>query len=233
MFSKQHIIRECEQGRLMNLLEQIPRDKWKSEVEESCILYFAPLGNNVKAIIELVKEGCSLTNRPIVRANYTHLFFEMSPMHKAFIRNDVPRSMIELFLLLCENSDFITLPITARVKQKRIRMTLFECTITISLYDTGSKVLIANGYRLKSVSTQFRKHITLGMWAFEQGVLRCRDVIVTLLGLKRRRRGQVFLPKLDRFLLQEVLAVEIWTTRSTEEWQPSLDGDFNQVTFPN
>ena len=47
---------------------------------------------------------------------------------------------------------------------------------------------------------------------FDKGVQMCRDVIVILLGLKRFRRLAT-LVKLDRFLIKQVLAVAIWTTR--------------------
>lgn len=80
----------------------------------------------------------------------------------------------------------------------------------------GVHVLIANGVRLKS--TRHQEHITQAMRDFEQGVLRCRNVVVILLGLKKRRS---ILNKLDRFLVQQELAVAIWSTRydADEEWQ--------------
>ena len=78
-------------------------------------------------------------------------------------------------------------------------------------------IAIANGSRLKcSSSCDNFSFVSM----FQQGVLRCRDVIVTLLGLKKRRCLAV-LQKLDRFLISQVLAVEIWSTRScaNEKWQ--------------
>lgn len=61
-------------------------------------------------------------------------------------------------------------------------------------------------------------HYTILPWMIEleKGVVACRDVIVVLLGLKKRRQ---ILKKLDRFLVRDVLAVEIWTTRGDVDWQ--------------
>lgn len=74
----------------------------------------------------------------------------------------------------------------------------------------GSKrcveILIANGARSHGETTRIQERVKV----FEQSVVQCRDVIVILLGLKRRHQ---VLYKLDRFLISQVLAVEIWATR--------------------
>lgn len=79
-----------------------------------------------------------------------------------------------------------------------------------------SKICIANGYRLKHVLPHYEVHRRTDLIIFEHGVIKCRDVIVVLLGLKKRRQ---VLGKLDRFLVQQELAVAIWSTRSKEMWQ--------------
>lgn len=79
-------------------------------------------------------------------------------------------------------------------------------------YDsTCVNILICNGLRNHIRQSSYSKKL-------EQGVLQCRDIIVILLGLKKRR---ALLPKLDRFLIQQELAAEIWSTRrhSDETWQ--------------
>ena len=85
-----------------------------------------------------------------------------------------------------------------------------------------AKILIANGVRSHGETTHIQEQVKV----FEQGVLRCRDVIVTLLGLKKKRSSMrhvsLILPKLDRFLIQQILAVEIWATRHTLEEGMSL-----------
>ena len=72
-------------------------------------------------------------------------------------------------------------------------------------------VFLSNGIRLSSVVQEYRHYITSNHIKFEQGVMCCRDIVVTLLGLKRFRK---ILPKLDRFLIQQELAVAVWSTRS-------------------
>ena len=77
----------------------------------------------------------------------------------------------------------------------------------------NAKCLISNGSRLANMNETILRqspHRSL-LILFEKGVMNCRDVIVTLLGLKRRK---AILPHLDRFLIKQVLAVEIWSTRS-------------------
>ena len=78
------------------------------------------------------------------------------------------------------------------------------------------RVLLSNGVRLRTV--EFRALIAKEHEEFEKGILQCRDVIVILLGLKRRKS---ILPRLDRFLIQQELAVAIWSTRAddNEAWQ--------------
>ena len=79
-------------------------------------------------------------------------------------------------------------------------------------------VLLSNGRRLKTCHNDNCYTINPEYVKFEQGVLRCRDVIVTLLGLKRFRK---ILPKLDRFLIRQELVTSIWSTRSCDNisWQ--------------
>ena len=73
--------------------------------------------------------------------------------------------------------------------------------------DETIRVLFANGAKLDMDYYNMSRNDYL----FKQGVTRCRDAIVVLLGLKKRRR---ILGKLDRFLVSQVLAVEIWATRA-------------------
>ena len=78
-----------------------------------------------------------------------------------------------------------------------------------------AKVLIANGSRTNFLYYNAKASYQ-PLLDFEKGVVSCRNVIVTLLGLKKFRN---ILPKLDRFLVKQVLAVEIWTTRTGVESQ--------------
>lgn len=94
-----------------------------------------------------------------------------------------------------------------------------------------AKILVANGARIPNLSkpsanrwigyesyTQASRNISK-LIPLQRGVVNCRDVIVVLLGLKKRKSRHVVLPKLDRFLIQQVLAPEIWSTRCDEQWQ--------------
>lgn len=81
----------------------------------------------------------------------------------------------------------------------------------------SAKVLIANGMRVDSSEGVYVCEDPK-LIKFQRGVITCRDVIVVLLGLKKKHRLSV-LPQLDRLLIKEVLAVEIWSTRTDRAWR--------------
>ena len=111
------------------------------------------------------------------------------------------------------------LGIDTEKKQDRGWMTPFERALTFTNY-ASAKVLIANGSRTKNISIAIPNFKTQLLLDFEKGIISCRNVIVILLGLKKYRRVAM-LPKLDRFLVKQILAVEIWSTRScdNEKWR--------------
>ena len=81
----------------------------------------------------------------------------------------------------------------------------------------SAKVLISNGCRIsRKIHINAEVDMLMDLWLFEKGVVTCRDVIVMLLGLKSKKK---ILPHLDRFLIKQVLAVEIWATRGEKAWQ--------------
>lgn len=91
------------------------------------------------------------------------------------------------------------------------------------------KVLLANGASLDCViikSSCFE--ISRDLVQFKNGVNQCRDVIITLLGLKKWRQCG-HLKNLDRFLIKTLLAVEIWSTRESEEWQKLYNCHVNAI----
>ena len=95
-----------------------------------------------------------------------------------------------------------------------MKVTPFEYCHSVSV----AKVFISNGSRLKETSilgTMASEEEWDELVGFQDCIIGCRDVIVTLLGLKKSRN---LLPRLDRFLVQQVLAVEIWSTRE-KAWQ--------------
>jgi len=84
----------------------------------------------------------------------------------------------------------------------------------IPKYAKCLRIIMSYGFRLekskiRSVPKEFVR--------FQNGLNLCRNIIVTLLGLKKRQH--VLLKRLDRFLVKQVLAVEIWSTRCDETWQ--------------
>ena len=79
-----------------------------------------------------------------------------------------------------------------------------------------AKCLISNGSRLVNVEKDILRLASSSLVLFEKGVIACRDIVVTLLGLKRRK---AILPFLDKFLIKQVLVVEIWSTRAEQVWQ--------------
>lgn len=96
----------------------------------------------------------------------------------------------------------------------------YSRTISLVLNRMGDlyyvKVLLANGACLSEIFVPNGFEISRDLVQFKKGVNQCRDIIVTLLGLKKRNHI-LHLKNLDRFLIKEILAVEIWSTR--EEWQ--------------
>lgn len=78
-------------------------------------------------------------------------------------------------------------------------------------------VLLINGARIASAHGSDKNHeIHRWMVALETGRIRCRLVIVTLLGLKRRRG--LAMQRLDRFVVVE-FAICVWATRGDTCWQ--------------
>lgn len=200
--------RESREGRLMDVLVKIPRDKWNDRMPYqnwSLILFACRSDKNVPALITLIKQGANINDSSSHNYNWT-------PLNEAVDFFNV--KIIEI-LLACQANVHLKGPGNLNAFEQALSKRNFE-----ERHHECVKLFVANGFRLKSVCPHSKRRILHDLWLLEQGVLRCRNVIVTLLGLKKR--GQGFLKQLDRFLLQQVLAVEIWTTRADEEWQPTF-----------
>ena len=197
------VLQESEKGTLLRYMrEHIPREYW-NDVDafgyEESLLHYACRGPNIDVILVLVKE-CSMD----VDIQDDE---EETPLYKAFYGNQP--QVAEVLLVL---------------GAQMISPNHYIPWVSREMETETAKVLIANGLRIKNVTKYLRDEINGKMTRFDQGVVQCRDVIVTLLGLKKRRQHDgrsLVLPKLDRFLIKEVLAVEIWSTRSNEntQWQ--------------
>ena len=174
----------CFSGYLHLLLQKIPQSNWgnKSPYTNLSILHHACYKDNGNAFISLLK---------IVDVNKAAMFCK-EPWYpiQAAANNGIAKN-VELILAAGFNTSLAGLE------------------SPISLCDNDDQciiVLVSNLYRLK------QKHLVKSLaLKLEKSVVQCRDVIVTLLGLKKFRR---LLPKLDRFLIQQELTVAIWTTRS-------------------
>lgn len=197
------VLQESKKGTLLQYMrEHMTRENWnKIDEERESLLHYACLGHNIDAILVLVNE-CHID----VNIEDDE---EETPLYYAYYYNQ-PQAAEVLMVLGAH--------LISSYNYMRVASNVMETETT--------KVLIANGLRLKNIRNVL--NVPSGkMLQFEQGVVQCRDVIVILLGLKKRRSDwqsncrSLILPKLDRFLVKEVLAVEIWSTRSEEntQWQ--------------
>jgi len=183
------------QGRLSEYFDLLRHDKRESispslddfnDFKGYSLLHFAARKGNMKVLYVLLP----------LRVYTFSYWYNRSPLHIAATHDNI--KAIEA-ICACQTS-------LISIADKRGYLPLDDIPFTDHLY--GQKILIANGARLKNVKN--KTWVTQELRDFERGVLRCRDVIVTLLGLKKRK---AILPKLDRFLVQQELAVAIWATR--------------------
>lgn len=183
-------------GKLVKLLQspEYPPSTWEEKdiygwsfVHYAC----ANFGQNDDALVMLIKNGCDLEK--CSKTGKPPIFFatKISTLNILCVAgaNLQPR---------VENEKSILYSLIYRVNRMENRIEYINC----------AKLILSNGVRLNTVEQDI--DIPESLVLFEQGVLRCRDAIVILLGLKKRKQ---ILGKLDRFLLQEILAVEIWSTR--------------------
>ena len=187
------------EGRLTEFLLSIPREQWsKKDSYHRSLIYYISYDCDVDALILLAQHGLDINDRTYIR----------SPCH-----HFVLAGCVRILLVLCS--------LNANLK---IRDTFGYTAVDDSLlsrnYDC-TRVLLSNLAGPPS-SWDAWFHIPQDtmdeLRLFRQGVLRCRDIIVILLGLKKRN-NLTTLKKLDRFLIKQVLAVEIWTTRTETQWQ--------------
>lgn len=195
-----HVAVESIEGRLMEILRLLPRDQWQS----SFIWYACKSDKNIPALIALLQNGANVNEDPF-RGRYVM----WSPLLEAFQYRQSHTFKVLLAAGACQT-------IINPEYRDETHCILKAYNFIITDIDVSClKILISNGTRLSQMDLP--KKCIEALVQFEQGVLRCRDVIVILLGLKKRRNaiGQLsILKKLDRFLIQQILAVEIWTTRA-------------------
>lgn len=177
------LIYKANTGRIYEELVKVPRERWSEKFETETWMTLAARGDNPVAIFELWKHDPSLVNSCVAT----------SPLYWA-CHYGLPR-IAELLLIL-----------GARMEPQSLLISIDRWTPCIT-------TLIANGSRLKSLLQLQPRVIIPQIEVFEERVIQCRDVIVILLGLRKRRH--IFLYKLDKFLIAQELAPEIWATRYT------------------
>ena len=202
--------RLCTRGDLSVYIKHLPRLFWDMSYQDasffnfSLVHYASGPRKNCDALI-LLMEHNSRTDQ--LKDSFTNGF---SPLHEAIVHCNI--SAIQIIYTFSTNWMFLI--------SRGMTVIDFAISVTDNEFDdqdldTLVCTLISCGSRLKSV-THNGHFVSQKMKDFERGVLHCRDVIVILLGLKKRKQ---VLGKLDRFLVQLELAVAIWTTRQEQEWQ--------------
>lgn len=185
------------QGRLMELIESLPRARWteQSPIGET-LLHYACIGDNMDAVVALLRHGLDANAQtsshwcPVHYAASEASCRVLEVLHVVGVDLRVPCAADRTPLEIALNS----LPSTA----ERVRE------------------LLANGVRLSTAHVRCHHRIPPEMVAFERGVLRCRSAVVTLLGLKRRRVESLQI--VDRWMVREV-CYAVWATRANKPWQ--------------
>lgn len=190
-------------GTLLRVLATLPRERWMECDPEFALtlLHYACFDDNLDAVVALLKHGLD----PNARSDPTR----STPLHSA--AQGLPHTVevlchagADLRALTRDGTSPLEEALSSEMPEAH------QCAL----------VLMAHGVRLSTVRPSYRGYITPQLEALERGVLRCRAVVVTLLGLKRRR-GQVVLPLLDRFVVRE-LARACWVTCVNKAWQLAL-----------
>ena len=187
------LCKQCKNGKFMEFLKRFPFNRWSEILKDgSTLIHAACQSNDINALVMIFKsKKCDINKTDDVH---------FRAIDYATLNNDV--DMIEILLAAGSNMSFVW---------RHALHYGFELVL---------EMLISNGKRVQSIqalghSYDFRvlyRHVE----KFQAKVIQCRDVIVILLGLKKRRQ---VLCKLDRFLIQQELATAIWATRKDKMWQ--------------
>lgn len=175
------------------ILINLPREKWKYtwSITNTTLLHCATFLNDFRAVCSLL-EVMSTEDIDVLDYEGRSAIYIAAKLGEANI----------LEMLIAAGSNY---------RQARgyylARSSPLEISIKMD-HHTCVQLLYSNGARC---------HGSPYWWISKtyQGIDECRDIIVILLGLKKRRH---ILCKLDRFLIRQVLAVEIWLTRTDKTW---------------
>lgn len=185
-------------GSIMELVQKLPRERWAvRDGFGQTLLHYACLGPNIAAVKTLVESklidvsACDSRNA--------------TPAHYAALNGQA--GVLEI--LCAAGAD-----LGARNEEGYNLLTDVLDKASLARANEVLHVLVANGARLNTVRPTHRPFISPALVAFEQGVLRCRTAVVSMLRVKRPGK----LPRWDRFLLRE-LAYALWATRYDNKWQ--------------
>lgn len=176
------------------MLNSLPVELWNAKAYHGMtLLHYACMKHYKLSVVTLLK-----SKRINVNVGSNNGF---TPIHLALMDGN-----IEILELLCaSNADIIN-------GTKYIKSPL-EYALCRS-DEKSISVLLANGARLSKVRTHNISDISPAIRNFEQGVLRCRQAVISILRVKRA--GNLW--QWDKYLLREI-AFAIWATRhSADEW---------------
>lgn len=175
-------------GRLHEVFTTLSRECWAQEsYHGETLLHMACRGDNVSAAVTLLQSGLL----DVCRQNV----WGAAPVHYA-IYSEQPR-MIEV--LCAAGADLRSHAMNQYAP--------IDCVLEGNYFRAYSlsRVLVANGVRLATVSEAFRHRIPLSLVEFERGVLRCRAAVVAMLRQNTR--------------FSQDVAIAIWATRYDKAWQ--------------
>ena len=185
-------------GTIMEFVQKLPQEHWSErDLFGRTPLHYACMGPNILAVKALVKSK-------VVDASACDRWKD-TPAHYAALYGQARA----LEILCAAGAD---LDACNRGGSTPLATVLTQMSSSYS--GEIQRVLIANGVRLNTVRPAHRPFIGSALVAFEQGVLRCRTAVATMLHVKRAGK----LPRWDRFLLRE-LACALWSTRYDNKWQ--------------
>lgn len=182
-------------GGFMELLAALPCERWgeRNPANGYTLLHYACRGPNLKEVSALLQSGKVDVN---VRSTQGWAAANCAAF---WIQSRV------LEMLCATETDMRT--------QTNAGYAPLDTVISFPDDDDGcARTLMANGVRLNTVVTS--SVIAPELVEFERGVLRCRTAAVATIRVKRV--GKLW--RWDKFLLCEV-AIAIWATRYSEEWQ--------------
>lgn len=184
-------------GRMIKILEKIPRELWSMHDNDGLtLLHYACRGPNNMAVVILCKSN-------VVNVHAVSVY-QTTPAHDA--ANYAQSDIMELLCAMRSNINHANIA--------RRRPIDFSLQSGYKDQHKTTRVLIANGVRLKKVHPEVRRYVNVELLKFEQGVISCRKAVLAMLRIKKA--GKLW--RWDKYLLREI-GFAIWATRYANKWQ--------------